>query len=333
MASEIERGIVDWSGTVDDEGHREYSLTWQIIAAITDGPAVVFNTPGIYLPGATWNYAGDFDFWAFCRPRMTATPRVKKDNNRYWDLTQTFSTKPFGNKCQDQQIEDPLLEPQRVSGTFNKYTEEATHDRFGSPIISSSWEQIRGASVEFDKNRPSVSIEQNVALLGLDTFPQMVDTLNDAPLWGLPVRAVKLSNVTWSKEYYGQCNAYYKRKLDFDIRVKRDLTTGNIVGDWDRDVLDEGSKALNGRWGLGGDEGYSWVLENIGGSAPNPNNPAHFKRVVDRDGNPMKVILNGAGIPLNVEAGSGSAASDPGSIHVEKYDESNMLLLGIPTSF
>src|SRR5690606_22693106 len=91
-------------------------------------------------------------------------------------------------------------------------------DRYGNPIKSSSHEQFRGSNVEFDANRPTVWVDQNVSSLGLATFASMIDCVNDRPLWGLPKRRIKLSNVTWERKMYGTCRFYYTRKLEFDIR-------------------------------------------------------------------------------------------------------------------
>ena len=67
-------------------------------------------------------------------------------------------------------------------------------------------------------------------------------------------------------------------------------TTEELVQDeyyetWDRYVADEGTKVLNGHWGLPGTPiAGRWVLDDINGSAPDPTNPNHFKRFVDRNG-------------------------------------------------
>jgi len=265
-------------------------------------------------------------------------------------------------------------------------------------IKSSSHEQIRGRQVEFDNNKPSVTIRQNVAALGLSTFSQMVDTVNSVPMWGLGTRRIKLSNAPWERKYYGRCHVYYTRTFEFDIDYKT----------FDRDAVDEGTKVLHGHWGgvsgtgltvsitvnanggistativnpgsgyprsttvqlsiddslSGSGQGsggvlqaktnssgvvtsvlvvnvgtaYSagtvatasnvmWVLDDINGDSPDPENPQHFDRYKDRNGENTRAILDGAGCPV-------ASPSFAAKIPIEYYPESNFFTLGIPVSF
>lgn len=290
MTTEI-CGRVSWSGSRDQEGHRTYKVKHRIKGALTDGPFTALNTPGLPLPGAFWLYGNEIDPWAFCQPTasLIGLP-LNNEAHQYWDVENEFTTKrppPDIQRCQDQSIEDPLLEPMKVSGTFTKMSREATHDRFGFPITSSSWEQIRGPTVVFDESRPTVHIEQNVALLQLDLITSLRDTTNLTTQWGLSTGTIKLTGISWDKVYYGQCGVYYTRKFDFDI---------DFAG-WDRRVLDEGSKVLHGHWDANGGR---WTLDTIGGAPPNRFNPQHFDRAVDKQGNPMRMLLNGAGLPAEV---------------------------------
>ncbi len=309
-----------WGLDRDDEGHRTYKISHQVQALTTDGPQVVMNTPGLPVIGSIWSFDNDLDSWAFCWPNMKVTPRLPKEKGRIWDVEQLFSTKPL-KRCQDTNIEDPLLEPDRISGSFIKFTEEAVRDKDNNFIMSSSNEQLRGPGVEFDKNRPTVRIEQNVAILGLDVFSPMIDTLNNAPLWGLSARKIKLSNVSWERILFGVCNFYYVRLLEFDINFNT----------FDRNLLDEGTKVLQGQW----DENDNWKLKKAGGAEPDPTNPSHFTRYKDKHGENARSILDGAGRPVNTKVIN--ALDDgfvntggPTTIFVQKYTESNFLTLGIP---
>jgi hypothetical protein len=276
------------------------------------------NTAGLPTIGSVWNFDSDTDFDAFCTPFLRVTPIRSKKPNKYWIVENQFTTRPM-KRCFDTEIEDPLLEPDRIGGSFVKYTKEATEDRFGEKLKMSSHEMIRGPQAEFDANRPTVWIEQNVADLDLDTFSDMVDTVNDATLWGVGARKVKLSNVSWERLYKGICDFYYQRRFEFDI----DFST------FDRTVVDEGDKVLNGKW-----VGADWTLVDIAdGVPPDKENPNHFMRAIDRAGNPMHVLLDGNGEPLDVaDSPTGTATvSSPVGIDIEYYPESNFLELGIPT--
>lgn len=319
MAATLIDGQTTWSGSRDDEGHREYKITHLVKHDFLDGPKTIMDCPGLPVPGSIWNFDNDIDIWAFCYPSMIVRPHKQKDGEkfRYSTVEQKFSTKPM-KRCSDTSIEDPLLEPDRISGSFVKYTQEALYDRFGERIKSSSHEQFRGPQVEFDANRPAVKIEQNVSDLELALFSELIDHVNDAPLWGLPARCVKLDDAPWEKKLYGSCSVYYTRSLSFSIMFET----------FDRDLLDEGTKVLHGHWNTTTGE---WDLDNINGAAPDPNNPQHFDRYKDKNGENARVILDGTGKPAKLDLGTGTGeVGGPGSIHVEKYFESNLLLLGIP---
>ena len=325
-------GHHSWSLVRDDEGHREYKLVHKVeMDSSLDGPALALQTPGIPLPGTLWVVDNDLDLWAYCRNDATVTPVVEGEPNNYFLVEQLFSTKPL-KRCGEYQFEDPLLEPMKVSGSFTKFLEEAHIDRFGNPIVNSAHEQVRGPKVEFDRNRPTVRIEQNVPFLQLDLLSHFMDTVNDDYLWGLPPRCVKLSNVSWERLYYGFCYAYYRRVLDFDINFET----------FDRELLDEGTKVLNGHWGdvpgtgTGTATTPGWVLDNVGGSTPDPNNPQHFIRLTDRNGNLISGPLNGAGLPAGVNYAVGvnyyiktGAAPSPGAA---LSDTTNWIPLVGPTT-
>lgn len=321
MAAElILGGRFVWGGERDDEGHRTYTIAHRVKTTDPlDGPNTVMQCPGLPAIGATWNFGNDVDVWAFCLPSMKVDLFKQRPGHphRHWLVSQRFTTKPL-KRCQDASIEDPLLEPQKISGSFVKYTKEVFRDRFGNYIKSSSHEMIRGPQVEFDANRPQVNIEQNVPTLELDLLASMVDTVNDTPLWGLGTRRIKLSEAAWERKYFGQCSIYFTRQLGFDIAWEG----------WDREIVDEGTKALNGRNVNG-----VWTIENFkDGTVPDKNNPLHFIRYKDGNGEIARVILNGLGEPAREATATGTGTSfAPGQIAVDYYSEANLLLLGIPT--
>lgn len=307
--------------TQDKEGHRTLKITYLVkTTSVNDGPRVVMDTPGLGVIGSVYAVGNDLDPWMFLMPERTISIHSEKEGDpaRFWAVELNYSTRIESRRCQDEQIEDPLLEPDRISGSFIKFTKEVMRDKDGNAIRTSSHEIIRGPQVEFDDNRPTVTIEQNVASLGLETFSQMIDTLNDGPMWGLAARRVKLSNVSWSRKIYGTCNYYYTRSFEFEV---------NYNG-WDKEALDEGTKVLHGHWedtGTGTSGGSNWVLDNIDGSPPDKDNPQHFDRYKDRNGENTRVILNGQGEPL-------ADGQNPVFIDIAYYSESNFFSLGIPTT-
>lgn len=309
-------GLLDWSGDADDEGHRTYTVSFKVESdSLVDGPNTVRLTPGAPLPGDIYAFGDDADLWAFCTPKWSAKAHDIKEGERVriWILERTFSTKlPAGGpgqrgRCNENDIEDPLLEPPKISGSTNNKTEEITTDRFVAAVTTSSHEQMRGPQLEFDMPTDNISVEMNVASsFTIALAYAMRNHVNYAPLWGLGARCVRLAGVSFDVKYYGLCYKYYTLKLEFE-------TNPNT---FDRDVLDEGTKVLNGHWGSVGSgtgtgtgtflNNNTWVLDDINGESPDPNNPSHFIRAVDRVGNPMKIVLNGHGLPAEVKVSAGS---------------------------
>lgn len=305
----------------DEEGHRDYDITYKVECDTPAAPEQALNASGLPAIGSVWST----DTWALCSPvtRVTALSQKEGDPVYYWLVTRRFTTRPQ-KRCQDAEIGDPLSEPQKISGTFATYQKEGTFDKDGELIKTSSHEQIRGSQNEWDFSAPTVRIEQNVSSLDLPTVARLQSPkhVNDALLWGVPARCVKFSNFSWERLYYGSCYAYCKRVLDFEINYDT----------FDRYIPDEGSKVLHGHWGTSG-----WILDNIDGSAPDPDNPSHFDRFKDRNGENARVLLDGAGKPAiygrSIGTGSGTGQDyDPGTIFVQFYPEANLLTLGIPTS-
>lgn len=318
-------GPIWWEMDREDEGHRNYKIKWRIKTTdVNDGPAVILTCPGLPVIGDPWIFGNDNDPWAFCYPTGVVRSQLQEgDPTFYWILEQKFSTKPL-KRCQETQIDDPLDEPQKVSGTFVKYTEEARTDLNEKFLITSSLEPLRGPQVEFDANRPTVKIEQNVLDLELPLFTPMVDQVNGATMWGLPARCVKLSNASWERKLYGICHYYYTRTFDFDINFNT----------FDRVVPDLGTQVLNGVFdAITG----NYTTKNIqpGNVTPVATNPQHFIKYLDRTGNPASVLLNGAGLPADtyVGPGTGTTTGRPSSIFIQKYNNADFLTLNVPTSF
>ncbi len=308
MTTVIRDGQTTWSMTRDRQtGHRTYNIQHIVIANTVDGPAAVMLTPGLPLTGSIWSFDNDIDSWAFCTPFMRIAPRVTDgDPNDTWTVDQTFSTKPWDRE-QDTPVEDPLLEPQRIKGSAVRYTtnpEMPLTDKDGKLIQSISFEPFRG--LEFDANRHQVQISQNKAVLDLGDITQMVDTVNDNVLWGLPARAIKLSELSWERKYSGDF-VYYVRNFGFDIAQNpegNNLPAGVLTPPlWDRDIREEGTRVLR-----------------AGGNVLNRNDwVVHTDEFEHIDGT---VLLDAAG-----------AVTDAAGAQIKRvqfYPESDFLALGIP---
>lgn len=310
------RGRTAWDCQKDNEGHREYLIEWLVQTSTTDGPAVAMNCPGLPTIGSPWAFGTDFDGWAFCHPGWRIQMgHAKGEPGRLWLVTQPFSTRPL-RRCQDSTIENPLAEPPRLSGSFVKFMREASQDRFGKAIRTPSHERIRGSLVEFDANNPTVRISMNTLTLPLEIISPMVDAVNDAPMWGLGARMIKLSNVSWERLLYGTCNFYYTLDLEFDIDYRT----------FDRNIAAEGTRCLIG-WMPGSTQAQIDPdgIDPDTGEA-NYKNPRNFEVYKDINGENGRCFLDEKGRPVFDE-------DDIYSIKVEKYPQTNLLELGIPSSF
>jgi len=317
--------------TLDESGFRTYKATYRVRSDYNDGPGVVSQTPGLPVPGSVWSFGTDYDPYVWCRFNTSITPVIEGEKNRDWICVFTFSNKIGGasdagnRRCNDTPTGDPLFEPQKVSGSFVKYTEEATFDMYGQPIQTSAYEPIRGPQVEFDKNRPQITIEQNVLDLQLALCASMVDTVNDSPLWGLDSRCIKLSEFSWDRKFQGSCYVYYTRKFAFDVRYET----------FDRYVLDEGNMVKRGRWDK---DPASLTYKNYVLAPGLGSSGAIFQgdiiRYKDWNGENASVILDGHGRPWDPDnSTTGTGDDTPGQIFIQKYSATNFLLLGIPLVF
>ena len=333
-------GVVEWGGGRDINLHRNYWVKFLLETDdIEDGPQIMTFAPGLPAVGAPWIYGNENDQWALCNPVVECETVVKRESQYWWILKYEFSTKPW-LACLTEQLTHPASQPDLVSGSFANYKkrtcqrrsngetgpgsngetgtgsngetgtgsngETGTGSEIGTGttlygIMSSSLEPIW---VEKDKNKPTVEIQQTRLNLELALLSEMIDTLNDDTLWGMPARHVKLHNAPWKRLVWGKCNYYYQRNLQFEVDYDSFDET---------EIIDVGHRVID----------PAKLKEDPGLDRTDPEN---FTRSVDSRGNINKVVM------LN---GQGEQCSDP--VHhqhfipkVELYEESNFLLLGVP---
>ena len=314
-------GLVGWlSAGVDRDGHRSYTARFKINSTREDGQASILKTPGLPTVGSTWAFGTDIDQWAFCTPEATITPVVSENEpNFIWHMDIKYSTRPL-SRCQEGQIENPLLEVPNISGSFINRRVQAKADYEGKPIHSSSFEPIRGEATEIDLGEPSIIIAMNSATLPLAMYSEMMNGVNDSTLWGLPPRTVRLANAEFSRKAYGTCTYYFT--VTYHFAVKYD--THDVT------VPDEGTKILM----KGGDR----------------TNPSHFALYKDRFDENSRVYLDGLGHIWNgvdhpnpddpdcVDPAKGylhpdcSSLPGPALKTFKLRNQFNFFLLGIPAS-
>jgi len=338
-----------WSLSVDKDDFRTYKLKVLVQMAGSDqGPYSALQVPGLPKYGDPWLFDSDFDPRVTCRRPTTVTPILQNEPNLFFEIEYTFSNEP-DDWCQVLERQDPCQMPPKISGTFSRYQEEAAIDLNGQPIRNSALEQFRGPQVEFDHNRPSIKIEVNVCQFQFALICQMVDTVNDAPLWGFAPRQVKLTNCSWQKKCDGYAGVYFSMTLEFEVSVdgqfvsngwftpapqflpgtaipnplaaylanasppgwyEQSLTDGS---GWDRVLLDQGTRVLHGDWQRNRFDVPTglWVNLSINGHPPNPLNPADYMRFKDYNGENAPVVLDGAGNPAGANVPNGTVSPAP----------------------
>lgn len=325
MAAQV-LGHIDWDLDQDKDGHRDYSVTWLVAASTpSDGPQQVRQAFGLPAIGDPWLIGFDDDPWAFCWPDAKCTPLNTKEPNYFWTVKQKFSTRPL-RRCQDTPIEDPLLEPYKISGSYVKYRREAQRDKNGLPIKYTSHERIRGAEVEYEEPFPTVVISFNSASSQLPFFGPVMGHLNSEDMWGLGARRILLNEVEWERKVYGRCNYYWWTQYTFEVDDSED---GDL---FDRRIANVGSMCLKGTSPGSPFKATPYTAVSTDPYDPDATrlayeNPKNFEAYVDLQGHRQRVYLNRYGIPLV------PGDEDYHYIEVKKHKESDLLVLGVPSSF
>ena len=172
-------GLRSQSATRDENGHRTYELAWHFRTDLyTEGPETVLQSVNALFPvGSTYSLGDDYDPWAFCTPDLSISVHPDSDEGepcRDWVVTNRFTTKPM-NRCNDTQIDNPLLEPYSISGDFVHVSREMKTDRFGKPLLHVNFERMLGPEVEEKISFPTVSVSFNVPVLPLSIITMLIN--------------------------------------------------------------------------------------------------------------------------------------------------------------
>lgn len=311
-----------WSGGKDANGWDFFEAQFLVkTMSKKDGPDEALHAAGLPKTGTGWVFGNDSRPDCYCHPEKKCSEyRAKQqDPGFYWLVDTTFSNKITF-----------IGSPPKISINGQKYTKEVVRDRFGKLLTSTSHELFRGPQAEFDFNRIQVRVEYSRATIDLPLWTKLVDTVNISTMWGVPARCVKMEPYVIDEKRDDDGNRYFTITFEFTIYMVQDKT-GAIVSGFDRDILNEGTKA-RGQWTYPTDnpEDATWSTAGFGPVG----NPHSFDRYYDKRGNIARVILQANGTPWGTTL-SGTAdevdPTDPPSVHVEYYPGSDLVgLLGLP---
>ena len=313
-------GLRSQSMTRDDEGHRTYNLSWLFRTdSPLDGPETVLQTVNLLFPvGSAYALDNDYDPWAFCTPDMSISVHqdlTEGEPCQHWIVTNKFTTKPMF-RCNDSQIDNPLLEPYNISGDFTHVSREMKTDRYGTPLLHVNFEQMLGPEVEEKISYPTVSISFNSAILPLSLITMVLNKVNDAPLWGFPKRCVRFVDAKWERVLFGVCFYYYKISYTFETNLETFDKFIPAVGM--KTVMKNASPAFEYNFAIDKDqlgENSGPVVLNKYGRKADPKKSPYIEDVFGVNLNPGEGDPEGPLIQMR-----------------EIAQEANLLLLGIPTS-
>lgn len=258
-AATVTNHPVDWDIQTDEEGYRDYNVKWEVAADLGASPDAVMMATGLPLPGAALTAIGGSDPWAFYQRKGSARLKAGDKTKKRWDVTTVFSNRPI-KRCSQASFEDPLSEPPKIKGGFNRFQKEVREDSDGNAILNSSKEPITG--IQRDNNRPTLELEMNVAWLDLYILGQYIDAVNAYEWWEQEPRTIKCCSFSWEYVLYGLCYRYFHCTFGFELNPET----------WDFRILDQGNMVL------------------VPGA-----NPPQYRRAKDTFEETVRVLLDGNG--------------------------------------
>lgn len=302
--------------SIDKEGIRTYTITFLVVTTdIGDGPEVVANTPELPNVGVTYSsFASDWtgkgtlndaDPWVWCTPELEARPHRQVDNEptTHWEVTTKF-TNAEQTRDNTNTVQNPLLEPNKLSGNFSLKSIATTKDKDGDLIQTTAFEPIK---VDRDDAHAQIIIERNKGTIDLSTITPLINKVNNATLWGLATRKVKFNEYSWRELRYATNTKYYRERLVFGINPNT----------WSRDdIPNKSKKTING----------GWIEGVFSAFTTDVNDPSKYIRAVDKQGNPTEYFLN----KTTGEPSSSSTPTYLDTVHL--YGETNFASLGLPAT-
>ncbi len=238
MAHATTPTIEDTWCTVDADYHFTYTTVYKCqMTSAQDGPNTVASHAIIPRYGDSYEVGNDSNSDAFAVG--AEVKRIPNDGTRlHWTVTVTHSTKQQNTRNTTTQFTNPLAEPVKISGSFQRGTRIVDRERDGKILMNSSEEPFK---LEVPYGHDTLVLEINTATIALLQRAKAMFKTNKLTIWGLPAYALLLTQWNYDILWYGR-NPYAKNRLEFEISYDVDKDN-NFIG-WDRSILDEGFRIL-----------------------------------------------------------------------------------------
>lgn len=161
----------------------------------------------------------------------------ESDSPYFWRATCTYSTEPL--KEDEDEPENPLERPVRISGSSELVQVFTTKDQDGKPMLNSAGDPLR--PLEVDDVRGTITAAKNFAALPSFVFqyPKRVNS-SSFTIPGIPftfdARTVRCSGFRWSDPQVQNDVTFVEVAMDFSVNPDT----------WDIVRLDEGVYYLSG---------------------------------------------------------------------------------------
>lgn len=290
---------------------RTYKSIYQVIADYDTAPETIVTDSRIPQYGESYSYFTESDEWAFVSavdhdydPTLIKVPGLASGNMFKHVVTVTHSTSS-GEEYPDRR-ESPLDDPPVISGSFAPYRIEKRFDKDNNPLQNTAKTPII-PGVEIDEAHLSLNISYNTPTIDLQFYAQSAGAVNEAAIWGLSARQVKLLGWDWRIERQGEL-VYVANDWQFLISLEQFPSTNVHSGP---------STGVQGWYSAFINEGPKYIDGGVGGG----NDPRPF--TIDIDGIVYgKLASDGDKLA--------SQESDPGYLIFEVEPEVDFSLFGLP---
>ena len=219
---------------LDQEFHRTYTSTYQVIAGHEASPIRVAQAGGLPDFGQYYTWYESADFWAFCTGAtldcMTDDIEVGGLRGKKWIITTTHTSRPStGSTSSNHPRNSPLDDLPTVSGSFVGKTTPVFRDKDGN-VIQNSAGQVYMPPAEVDDAHDSLNLSYNFGYINLRQRAETRGKVNSTAMWGLDPRMIKLTQWSYQIQRSGPLE-FVKNNFEFLISYDETPSSNVCVGE------------------------------------------------------------------------------------------------------